>query len=52
MSRSSTGMAEHCSRYNDVAVHFNGNGAAVFALDHQGHGRSEGDRVHVENFDR
>jgi len=44
------GMGEHCSRYEMVAETLTNAGFAVHALDHQGHGRSEGDRCHVEKF--
>ena len=41
-------MSEHCSRYEDMAVELcNSLPAFVFSHDHQGHGRSEGDRVMV-----
>eukprot|EP00301_Raphidiophrys_heterophryoidea_P005528 c12310_g1_i2.p1 GENE.c12310_g1_i2~~c12310_g1_i2.p1 ORF type:complete len:332 (+),score=70.42 c12310_g1_i2:36-998(+) len=44
------GVAEHCGRYDEVASHLASQGFAVFSLDHQGHGRSEGVRAHVEQF--
>lgn len=45
------GHSEHSRRFHHVAQHLNEQGLAVFAMDHQGFGRSEGDRGHVEDFD-
>ena len=45
------GLAEHCARYDHVAKALNNIGFVVYALDHQGHGRSEGDRLHLKSFD-
>jgi acylglycerol lipase len=44
------GFAEHAGRYDSVAARFTARGYAVFLLDHQGHGSSEGERVYVERF--
>ena len=44
------GFAEHPGRYEHVANALKGRGFAVYALDHQGHGASEGDRAHVKRF--
>ncbi|GBG28533.1 Monoglyceride lipase [Hondaea fermentalgiana] len=44
------GHSEHSRRFIHVAEHLNSQGVAVFIMDHQGFGRSEGDRAHVENF--
>jgi alpha-beta hydrolase superfamily lysophospholipase len=44
------GFAEHSGRYDHVAGYFVERGYAVYALDHRGHGKSEGERVHVEQF--
>ncbi len=41
------GYGEHARRYDHVAEALVGDGAAVVALDHHGHGRSEGERVSV-----
>jgi len=41
------GVAEHCGRYARVAEALAAGGYDVGALDHQGHGRSEGTRGHV-----
>jgi predicted alpha/beta hydrolase len=44
------GFAEHSGRYANVVDHFVPLGYAVYALDHRGHGRSDGPRVHVDDF--
>ncbi len=44
------GFAEHSGRYGHMAEYFVSRGYAVYALDHRGHGRSEGKRVYVEKF--
>lgn len=44
------GFAEHSGRYDHVAKYFVDKGYAVYALDHRGHGKSEGERVYVEQF--
>lgn len=46
----SHGWSEHAGRYNEVANWFNRNGYAVYALDHRGHGKSEGKRGHVRRW--
>lgn len=43
----SHGFAEHCGRYEHVAAALNTAGMSVWALDHRGHGRSEGDRADI-----
>jgi acylglycerol lipase len=47
----SHGYAEHSSRYHHFASYLVENGFAVYALDHRGHGRSEGERANVKVFD-
>jgi len=47
----SHGAAEYSGRYEHVAAWFCEQGFAVWALDHRGHGRSEGKRMHVDHFD-
>ena len=46
------GFGEHSGRYDELAswLTMEKVGAVVFALDHQGHGLSEGERAHVEKF--
>ncbi|HEX8084182.1 MAG TPA: alpha/beta hydrolase [Solirubrobacteraceae bacterium] len=45
----SHGYGEHAGRYEHVAQRLVAEGAAVYAPDHLGHGRSEGERVHVDD---
>ncbi|QGN53672.1 alpha/beta hydrolase [Novosphingobium sp. Gsoil 351] len=44
------GYAEHSGRYDAVARFLTARGFAVHALDHHGHGRSEGARAVIERF--
>jgi len=44
------GFAEYSEKYDSVAKVLNAEGYAVFCHDHQGFGRSEGDRAYVEYF--
>jgi alpha-beta hydrolase superfamily lysophospholipase len=44
------GLAEHSSRYGHVADRLNDSGYAVYALDHRGHGRSDGTPGNIERF--
>ncbi len=44
------GFAEHSGRYQNLVNYFVPKGYAVYALDHRGHGRSDGERVQVEQF--
>lgn len=46
----SHGLGEHCGRYADLALAFNEIGLDVYALDHQGHGQSGGERAYVDDF--
>jgi alpha-beta hydrolase superfamily lysophospholipase len=41
------GVSEHYGRYEHVAARLTAAGYAVYALDHRGHGRSEGARVNI-----
>jgi alpha-beta hydrolase superfamily lysophospholipase len=45
------GYGEHIGRYDHVADALIGSGAVVFGLDHMGHGKSDGDRAIVTDFD-
>jgi alpha-beta hydrolase superfamily lysophospholipase len=45
------GYGEHIGRYDHVADALITNGAVVYGLDHMGHGRSDGDRAIVTDFD-
>ncbi|MFD0776420.1 alpha/beta hydrolase [Streptomonospora algeriensis] len=45
------GYGEHIGRYEHTAGVFCTNGAAVYGIDHRGHGRSSGERVLVDDFD-
>ncbi|WP_067973673.1 alpha/beta hydrolase [Nocardiopsis trehalosi] len=44
------GYGEHIGRYEHVAERLCAGGAAVYGLDHRGHGGSSGERVLVEDF--
>lgn len=44
------GLAEHSGRYGDFASFFADAGIASYALDFPGHGRSDGKRGHVRDF--
>jgi alpha-beta hydrolase superfamily lysophospholipase len=45
------GYGEHIGRYERLADRLVADGAVVYAVDHAGHGRSAGDRVHIEDFE-
>jgi alpha-beta hydrolase superfamily lysophospholipase len=45
------GAGEHSGRYRPLAGYFTLHGYAVAALDHPGHGKSEGRYGHVERFE-
>ena len=45
------GLAEHCGRYMNLVNHFLPVGYAVYGIDHIGHGKSDGPRVHVQRFE-
>lgn len=45
------GYGEHCGRYDHVAETFVRRGAAVYAYDQRGHGRSEGRRAYVDRYE-
>ncbi|MDQ6806717.1 MAG: lysophospholipase [Actinomycetota bacterium] len=45
------GAGEHSGRYLHVADRLVGEGYAVYAIDHRGHGRSEGPRAYIDRMD-
>ena len=44
------GFAEHSGRYGNLVRHFVPRGYAVYALDHRGHGRSDGERTQIDTY--
>jgi len=44
------GFGEHSGRYQNVVDHFLPLGYGVYALDHRGHGKSDGERVMVDHY--
>ena len=45
------GLGEHSGRYGHVAARMVECGCSVWALDHRGHGKSQGRRGHILSFD-
>jgi alpha-beta hydrolase superfamily lysophospholipase len=45
------GAGEHAGRYEHVAARLVGEGHAVYAVEHRGHGRSEGSRALIDRLD-
>ena len=45
------GLGEHSGRYDHVVARLVGEGYAVHAADHRGHGRSDGPRALIEDMD-
>jgi len=45
------GLAEHSGRYGNLVRHFVPLGYAVYGIDHVGHGKSDGRRAFVWNFE-
>ncbi len=45
------GYGEHTGRYQYAADTFVADGAAVYAVDHEGHGQSEGERALIPDFE-
>lgn len=48
----SHGLAEHAGNYGPFVEYFASRGAAIYAQDHRGFGRSEGRRGHVPLYER
>jgi len=46
------GYGEHSGRYEYVASRLVADGAVVYAMDHVGHGLSDGERVLIDDFER
>jgi alpha-beta hydrolase superfamily lysophospholipase len=46
------GIGEHSGRYEELAQDLARAGVSTYALDHRGHGRSDGRRGHVRRFTR
>lgn len=44
------GLGEHSARYRQVAGQLVQSGCAVYALDHRGHGKSQGTRAVIDRF--
>ncbi len=44
------GLGEHCDRYHPLLEEIAGQHISVYALDHRGHGRSGGQKGHVNRF--
>lgn len=44
------GVGEHSGRYGPLIRQLQGKGVSVYALDHRGHGQSEGKRGHIKAF--
>ena len=45
------GAGEHSGRYAHVSARLNAEGYAVYAVDHRGHGRSQGPRALIDRID-
>jgi alpha-beta hydrolase superfamily lysophospholipase len=45
------GLTEHSDRYLPLVEYFVERGVCCYALDHEGHGRSEGQRAYIRRFD-
>ena len=44
------GLGEHCQRYDHLASHLNLAGYALSSMDLPGHGKSDGERGHINSF--
>jgi alpha-beta hydrolase superfamily lysophospholipase len=45
------GLGEHSGRYDHVAKFFGSSDIAFYGFDHRGHGRSDGKRGHIPNYE-
>ncbi len=45
------GFGEHSGRYQNLVEYFIPLDYSIYALDHRGHGKSDGERVHVDSYD-
>lgn len=45
------GVGEHSGRYNNLLEHIKDLRLSVYAIDHRGHGRSQGKKGHIMSFD-
>lgn len=45
------GIGEHSGRYHNLINRMQDDGISFYALDHRGHGRSEGKKGHIKSFD-
>ncbi|WP_229723063.1 alpha/beta hydrolase [Rothia aerolata] len=45
------GYGEHIGRYEELFEKITQHGGAIYAQDHQGHGKSEGERAYVADFE-
>ena len=44
------GLGEHSGRYGNLLDSFANKGVSFFAIDHRGHGKSDGKRGHIDSF--
>ena len=44
------GLGEHSGRYGNLLNSLTGKKISVFAIDHRGHGKSDGKRGHIDSF--
>ncbi|MCL2156176.1 MAG: lysophospholipase [Leptospirales bacterium] len=44
------GLGEHSGRYGNLLKSFDNKGISFFAIDHRGHGKSDGKRGHIDSF--
>ncbi|EES48684.1 alpha/beta hydrolase [Clostridium botulinum] len=44
------GLTEHCNRYEHLIKNLNMDGFNTYLFDHRGHGKSDGERGHCNNF--